>query len=148
MPEVGGRASNVSLWIRLGYPSPLLRFLHHKVPLFSLLPVFSPFSITRFSLRAPPPILHLSSLSGYFEWNNGTWGFIIPSLTKMASSLKYVISYALALTYFTKTRWSYVCCYLRLTVNRQSYSNYSPKWGSLQRPQPLERMEEAICDLE
>ena len=46
--------------------------------------------------------------------------FVIPSLTKMASSLNYVISYALALTYFTKTRWSYVCCYLRLTVNRQS----------------------------
>ena len=42
------------------------------------------------------------------------------SLSKMASSLKYVISHALALTHFIKTRWSYVCCYLRLTVNRQS----------------------------
>ena len=62
--EVGGRASNASLWIRLGYPSPLLRFLHHTVPFFSLLPVFSPFSITRFSLQTPPSILRLS---GYFE---------------------------------------------------------------------------------
>lgn len=96
---------------------PLLRFLHHTVPLFSLLPVFSPFSITRFSLQTPPPILRPS---GYFEWNNGIWRFVIPSLTKMASSLKYVISYALALTRFTQTRWSYVCCSLRLTVNRQS----------------------------
>ena len=112
--EVRGRASNASLWIRLGYPSPLLRFLHHTVPLFSILPVFSPFSITCFSFQTPPP------MSGHFEWNNGTWRFVIPSLTKMALSLKYVISYALALTHFTKTRCSYVCCYLRLTVNQQS----------------------------
>ena len=29
-----------------------------------------------------------------------------------------------------------------------SKGNYSPTWGASQWPQPLERMEEAICDLE
>ena len=95
----------------------------------------------------------------------------------MASSLKYVISHALALTHFIKTRWSYVCCYLRLTVNRQSSEfevalcdlNSEKAWwewtskainGVLDKQEellsqmrsiatapPLERMEEAICDL-
>ena len=97
-------------------PSPFAIFASYGSPLFTTPSLFSFFHYTFFAPKSPS---HFTPVR-LFWMDYGIWRFVIPSLTKMASSLKYVISYALALTRFTQTRWSYVCCSLRLTVNRQS----------------------------